>query len=72
VVVLQGQNIPVTFTYFKGQRAISRTLKASAGIPVTAPDEWLGALYGTVSAGTPLLMQGAVGANGLESGLNGR
>jgi len=72
VLVLQGQNVPVTFTYFKGQRAISTTLKASAGIPVIAPEEWLSATYGIVSAGTPLLMQGAVGANGLESGLNGR
>jgi hypothetical protein len=72
VLVLQGQNVPVTFTYFKGQRAISTTLKASAGIPVTAPEEWLSATYGIVSAGTPLLMQGAVGASGLESGLNGR
>ncbi|CAB4791174.1 unannotated protein [freshwater metagenome] len=72
VVVLQGQNIPLTFTYFKGQRAIATTLKASAGIPVIAPEEWLSATYGIVSAGTPLLMQGAVGANGLESGLNGR
>jgi hypothetical protein len=62
----------VTFTYFKGQRAISTTLKASAGIPVNAPEEWLSATYGIVSAGTPLLMQGAVGASGLESGLNGR
>ena len=72
VVVLQGHNIPVTFTYFKGQRAIATTLKAAAGIPVIAPEEWLSATYGIVSAGTPLLMQGAVGANGLESGLNGR
>jgi len=72
VVVLQGQNVPVTFTYFKGRRAITTTLKASAGIPVTAPEAWLSATYGIVSASTPLLMQGVVGANGLESGLNGR
>jgi hypothetical protein len=47
-------------------------LKASAGVPVNPPDAWLEATYGIVSAGTPLLMQGVVGANGLESGLNGR
>ena len=72
VMPVQGKNVPVTFTYFKGRRAISTTLKASAGIPVNAPDGWLDATYGIVSAGTPLLMQGVVGANGLESGLNGR
>ena len=72
VMPVQGKNVPVTFTYFKGRRAISTTLKASAGIPVNAPDGWLDATYGIVSAGTPMLMQGVVGANGLESGLNGR
>jgi len=72
VVPVQGKNVPVTFTYFKGRRAISTTVKASAGIPVNPPDAWLEATYGIVSAGTPLLMQGVVGANGLESGLNGR
>jgi len=72
VVPVQGKNVPVTFTYFKGQRAISTTVKVSAGIPVNAPEAWLEATYGIVSATTPLLMQGVVGANGLESGLNGR
>ncbi|MEI8148387.1 MAG: hypothetical protein WCG62_04825, partial [Actinomycetes bacterium] len=38
VIPVQGKNVPVTFTYFKGRRAISTTLKASAGIPVNAPD----------------------------------
>ena len=72
VAPVQGQNVPVTFTYFQGRRTISTTLKASAGVPITPPDAWTAASYGIVRAATPLLMQGVVGTSGLESGLNGR
>ena len=72
IAPVQGKNVPVTFTYFQGRRTITTTMKASAGVPITPPDAWIAANYGIVSAGTPLLMQGVVGTNGLESGLNGR
>ena len=72
VAPVDGKNIVITFTHFEGRRSITTDLKASAGEPVTAPDAWVAANYGLVSAKTPLLMQGVVGTTGLESGLNGR
>jgi hypothetical protein len=72
VAPVEGQNVVITFTYFEGRRSVTTELKASAGEPVVAPDAWVAAGYGLVSAKTPLMMQGVVGTTGLESGLNGR
>lgn len=72
VSVLSGQRVPVTFTYFDHRGAHHIVVRASVGSPVSAPAQWVQAGQGLISSTVPLIAQGAVAGNGMESALNGR
>ncbi len=72
VSVLSGQRVPVTFTYFDRGQTHSVVVRASVGAPVAPPEAWVAAGQGLISSTVPLVAQGSVAGNGLESALNGR
>ena len=72
VSVLSGQHVAVTFTYFDRRGAHRIVVRASTGSPVAAPAQWVQAGQGLISSSVPLIAQGGVAGNGLESALNGR